>query len=78
MADAVMDFGYSLCEGYPALIICSLLLLAYLMKELFPDIYAYHTGLKSEYEDGKMLKNLAAHSRDFSRELTASLNSLFQ
>ena len=24
------------------------------------------------------LKNLAAHSRDFSRELTASLNSLFQ
>lgn len=31
MADAVMNFGYSLCEGYPALIICSLLLLTYLI-----------------------------------------------
>ena len=57
MADAVMNFGYSLCEGYPALILCSLLLLAYLMKELFPDIYAYHTGLKNEYKDGKTLKH---------------------
>ena len=28
--------------------------------------------------DRIILKNLAAHSRDFSRELAASLNSLFQ
>ena len=29
-------------------------------------------------EKAEKLKNLAAHSRDFSRELAASLNSLFQ
>lgn len=57
MADAVMDFGYSLCEGYPALIICSFLLLAYLLKELFPDIYNYHIGEKNEYKEGKGLKH---------------------
>ena len=27
--------------------------------------------------DSEVVKNLAAHSRDFSRELAASLNSLF-
>lgn len=34
---------------------------------------------KTKLKDkGFLIENLAAHSRDFSRELAASLNSLFQ